>query len=320
MSPMSENQGPEDKGQKMIVTLAGNNSYLLRRRLDELIAEFVNKQGELALERIDATETDLQAILDAVQSLPFLSKRKMVVLRDLSANKPAAEAIEQIINSISNTTDAVFYEPVTDKRTTFYKILKQKTKFEEFDELAPRELPKWLVNEAKKTGAQLSLTEANYLVERLGPNQTMLASELQKLITYNPEITRENIDLLTDPTPQGRIFDLLDAAFGGDKKRALKLYEEQRAQRVEPQAILAMVAWQLQLLALVKHSGNRLAADVAREAGLNPYPVTKAKNLAAKITESELNKMVDEALDIDWRSKTTSIDLDEALKTYITTL
>ena len=30
--------------------------------------------------------------------------------------------------------------------------------------------------------------------------------------------------------------------------------------------------------------------------------------------------MVDEALDIDWRGKTTAIDLDEALKTYIVTL
>jgi hypothetical protein len=30
--------------------------------------------------------------------------------------------------------------------------------------------------------------------------------------------------------------------------------------------------------------------------------------------------MVAEAFEIDWRSKTSAIDLDEALKTYITTL
>jgi len=304
----------------MVVTLTGNNSYALRRRLNQLIGEFVAEQGELALERIEAESVDLQAILDAVQSLPFLAARKMVVVRDLSANKPAAEAIEQIISSVEDSTDLIIYEPAPDKRTSYFKVLKSKTELEEFNELDTRSLANWLADEAKKQGGQLGLADANYLVERIGANQQMLASELGKLLTYDPQVTRANIDLLTEPTPQGKIFELLDAAFGGNKKRALKLYEEQRAQRVEPQAILAMIAWQLQLLALAKYSKDKPATTVAKDAGLNPYPVTKAKNLAAKISKNELNKMVDEALDIDWRGKTTAIDLDEALKTYITTL
>ena len=304
----------------MVVTLTGNNSYALRRRLNQLIGEFVSEQGELALERIEAESVDLQAILDAVQSLPFLAARKMVVVRDLSANKPAAEAIEQIISSVEDSTDLIIYEPAPDKRTSYFKVLKSKTELEEFNELDTRSLANWLADEAKKQGGQLGLADANYLVERIGANQQMLASELGKLLTYDPQVTRANIDLLTEPTPQGKIFELLDAAFGGNKKRALKLYEEQRAQRVEPQAILAMIAWQLQLLALAKYSKDKPATTVAKDAGLNPYPVTKAKNLAAKISKNELNKMVDEALDIDWRGKTTAIDLDEALKTYITTL
>jgi len=304
----------------MVVTLTGNNSYALRRRLNQLIGEFVAEQGELALERIEAESVDLQAILDAIQSLPFLAARKMVVVRDLSANKPAAEAIEQIISSVEDSTDLIIYEPAPDKRTSYFKVLKSKTELEEFNELDTRSLANWLADEAKKQGGQLGLADANYLVERIGANQQMLASELGKLLTYDPQVTRANIDLLTEPTPQGKIFELLDAAFGGNKKRALKLYEEQRAQRVEPQAILAMIAWQLQLLALAKYSKDKPATTVAKDAGLNPYPVTKAKNLAAKISKNELNKMVDEALDIDWRGKTTAIDLDEALKTYITTL
>jgi DNA polymerase-3 subunit delta len=304
----------------MTVTLTGSNSYLLRRRLDELTSKFVAEQGELALERIEAQNIELQAITEAVQGLPFLATRKMVVVRDLSANKPAAEAIEQIISSTEETTDLIIYEPAPDKRTSYFKVLKSQTQLEEFNELDARALASWLSDEAKKQGGQLGFADANYLVERIGVNQQMLASELGKLLTYDLQVTRANIDLLTEPTPQGKIFELLDAAFGGNKKRAMKLYEEQRAQRVEPQAILAMIAWQLQLLALAKHSKNLPAATVAKDAGLNPYPVTKAKNLAAKISENELNKMVDEALDIDWRGKTTAIDLDEALKTYIVTL
>jgi DNA polymerase III delta subunit len=177
-----------------------------------------------------------------------------------------------------------------------------------------------LVEAAKKQSGQLSFGDANYLVERVGPNQSLLANELDKLLIYKPEITRQNIDLLIEPTPQSKVFDLLDAAFGGRKEQALKLYEDQRAQKVEPQAILAMIAWQLQQIAVAKMAGNRSLTEVAKNSGMKEYPLRKAKDLASKLSDKELKNMVSEALDIDWRGKTTSLDMDEALKTYIISL
>lgn len=292
---------------------------MMKKRLDELMSGFVAEHEDLALERIDGEEATANMILDAVQSLPFLASRKMVVVSNLSANKTASEQIEQIIDAAGETTDLIFYEPSTDKRTTYFKVLKSKTLLEEFNELDARGLAKWLSEEAKKEGAELSFADASYLVERAGTNQALLANELQKLITYNSKVTRVTIDLLTEKTPQSKVFDLLDAAFGGNKKRALELYAEQRAQKVEPKTIMAMIAWQLQLIALAKY-GKKDANTIAKEAGMNPYPIVKAQRLASKIDDSKLEKMVDEALEIDHKSKTRPIDLDEALKTYITTL
>jgi DNA polymerase-3 subunit delta len=304
----------------MKVTLTGSNFYMLKKRMDELVSSFVKEHGELALERIDADEAEPQAVLDAVQSLPFLASRKMVVVRGLGNNKAASGQIEQIIDSAGDSTDIIFYEPDPDKRTSYFKVLKSQTQLEEFNELDPRELTKWLVDEAKKQAASLSSADANYLVDRVGANQEQLANELDKLITYDPKISRQTIELLTEKTPQSKVFDLLDAAFGGNKKRALQLYEEQRAQKVEPQAIMAMMAWQLKLLALAKTAGDRTNQQIAKDAGLSPYPVMKAQNLARKIDNQKLAAMVSEAFEIDQKAKTKPIDLDQALKTYITTL
>jgi DNA polymerase-3 subunit delta len=186
--------------------------------------------------------------------------------------------------------------------------------------LDARGLSKWLAEEAKKQGGSLSLADANYLVERVGANQQQLANELDKLITYEPKNSRANIDLLTEKTPQSKVFDLLDAAFAGDKERALELYADQRAQKVEPQAIMAMIAWQLKLLTLAKLGANKSSQQIAQDAGLSPYPVMKAQNLARKIDDNKLREMVGEALQIDEMGKTKNINLDEALKTYIVTL
>ncbi len=303
----------------MIITLTGT-SFAIRRRLNDLTEKFVAKNGDFALEKFDAEEVEGQAVLEAVQSVPFLSPRKMVVVRNGAANKELNERVEQIISSSGKDTDLVFYEPSLDKRTSYFKVLKKQTEFENYEELDKYALAKWLASEAKNGGGELTPADASYLVERAGANQEMLKNELDKLLLYDPKITRDNIDLLVEPAPQSRVFDLLDAAFSGQKARALALYEDQRAQRVEPQAILAMLAWQLQLFTLAKLGKNRAPDQIAKDAGVSPYPLSKAAQAVKKISDEQLKRLVEGALEIDFKSKTTTYDLDEALKTYIATL
>jgi DNA polymerase III subunit delta len=301
----------------MVVSLVGNNSYALQVRLNELVDKFVLDHGELALERIDAEEKDLQYILEAVQGGGFLTTNKLIVIRGLSQNKVAAEQIEQILSSISTNNDLIIYEPVTDKRTVFYKYLKANTELEEHSDLDNLQLAGWLAEEAKKHEGTLSFADAKYLVDRLGTNQAMLASELEKLILYDKSVSRMTIDELVEPTPQSKIFELLDAVFAGNKKRALDLYADQRAQKVEPQAVLAMLAWQLQILALAKFAGNNSPNQIAKHAGMNPYPITKAMGLVSMMDSNKLKQMILDATEMDYKSKTSGLDLDEALKTYI---
>jgi DNA polymerase III delta subunit len=304
----------------MVIALAGNNSFALRNRLNELIDKFVADYGDLALERFDAEEAETQTILDALQNLPFLATRKMVVVRGLGQNKQAVEQIEQIISSVGEDTILILYEPLTDKRTVYFKTLKSKAQLEEFNDLDAQGLAKWLVEETKKRGGELSINDSSYLVERAGTSQVLLSNELDKLLIYNPKITRDSINILVDSLPQSKVFDLLDAVFSGKKKRALELYEEQRIQKVEPQAILAMIVWQLQLLAFTKYADGKSTATIAKDVGMSPYPISKAASLSHKLDEKKFKEMVDFAFEIDLKSKTTTLDLDEALKTYITTL
>jgi len=91
-------------------------------------------------------------------------------------------------------------------------------------------------------------------------------------------------------------------------------------QKVEPQEIMAMLAWQLRLITLTKLGGKRTSTEIAKDAGLNPYPVAKAQNLARNLSPSKLRTIVNQAEKIDRLSKSKPIDLDEALKSYISTI
>ena len=304
----------------MLITLTGNNHYLLKQRLDELKKTFLADNDPLSLREIDAESAELQIILEAVGSTSLFAQASMVVMRDLSLNKAASEHIEQIISSTADTTTQKKQKPKEKKRSAYFKVLKRLSQLEEYPETDSAQLTTWLITEAKKQGAKLSFSDAKTLVERAGCDQSLLANELAKLITYNSEISSRNIELLVAKTPQSKIFDLLDAAFGTNKKRALELYSQQRAQKIEPQEILAMIAWQLKLVSLAKLAGNMSASQIATDAGVSVYPINKAQNLANSIALDKLKKMVSEAYRIDKLIKTKPIEPDAALKTYIVSL
>jgi DNA polymerase-3 subunit delta len=241
-------------------------------------------------------------------------------LREPSLNKQFTDTVETALTDMVDTTDVIVVEPKIDKRSAYYKWLKKEADVREFPEKDELGLGRWLVASAKEQGGVLSPGVARMLVERVGANQQLLASELSKLLTYDPQISRATIELLVEPAPQSKIFDLLDAAFSGRPQRALALYQDQRAQKVDPSQIIAMVAWQLKVLAIVKHAGGRKAADIAREAKLSPYVVQKSEHIAEGLTMAQLKLYASELLSLDERSKRQRIDLDEALQNYLITL
>ncbi len=301
----------------MITTLTGENSLGLQTELRRLINEFVQAYGDLAVTPLDGEEVSYDRLYEALQSMPFLVDKKLAVLRTPSAQKEFAENVQDLLENVGESIDIIVVEPKLDKRSSYYKYLKAHTTFKEFHELDANGLARWVVARAKEEGGTISTADARYLVERSGINQQLLDQELQKLVIYEPAVTRQNIDLLTEPAPQSTIFQLLDAMFAGNTKQAVRLYEEQRQLKVEPQQIIAMLAWQLHILALVKSAVAQSDALVASSAKLNPYVVSKTRTIAGKLSMRDIQKLVSEVLDIDLKSKTKGLNSDEALRNLL---
>lgn len=301
----------------MIVTVTGANDHLRRHEVARIIADFERDHGAIAIERHDGEEASAERMRESVQSLPFLSARKLVVLREPSKQKAFTEDISDILTSVADSSDVIIYEPKLDKRSTYYKALKKSTDFREFAELDASGLARWIVDYVKSHQGTISSADARLLIDRIGTHQQLVRSEIDKLLAYNPDITKEGIMLLIEPMPQSTIFELLDAAFAQDSERTFRLYGEQRALKIEPQAIIAMLAWQLHIVAIVKTAGERSGEAIAREAKLSPFVVRKTQAIARHISLEQVKKYINDLLELDMRLKRTAIDADEALQLYL---
>lgn len=301
----------------MVRVITGPNEFMAKQAYSQAINDFVKANSELALERIDCTDIELDGVVLAVSNLPFLEPKKMVVLKDLGHNKELAENIEKIVNSADSANEVLIFDLNIDRRSTYYKNLLKFASVNEHKELGERQLITWAQGFAKDIGGILSNNDAYYLVGRVGQNQLRLASEIEKLVAYEPTISRQSIDDLTEPTPQSKIFDLLDSAFAGNSQKALKIYDEQRLLKVEPQQIVGLMTWQLQAVAIVKYAKDRTDKQIASDSGLSPFAIQKSRRLASQISAQKLNKMVSDLAEIDYESKSSMLDADDALSHYI---
>lgn len=300
-----------------MVTITGANDFARQQALRTLVEAFVAQHGDMAVERLDGEETTTDRLRESVESLPFLTTRKLVILRGPSKQKLFTENIGSILEAVAETTDLIIVEPKLDKRSVYYKTLRQQTDFRDFPELDGQNVAKWVTTYTKEQGRTITAADARFLVDRVGVNQRLLQSEIDKLAYISPNITRQTIEALTEPTPQSTVFELLDAAFSGNPARALELYREQRALKVEPLAIMAMLVWQMHIITVVKAAGTQGSDEIARAAKLSPFVVRKTQQITRKLTSKQIKTLVRDLLALDIRLKTTAIDTDEAVEHYL---
>jgi DNA polymerase-3 subunit delta len=301
----------------MLTTLTGDNSFALRLELRGLIKDFKAKNGDLSVEYIDGEDADFRNLEESFKSISLFSMSKMTVLRDAGKNKDFVESIDSLLEESNDDLDIVIVEPKVDKRSVFYKTLKAKTNLKEFKALDKFGLSHWLVEAASDRGGKISSHDAQYLIERVGANQELLNNELNKLLIHDPNITITSINLLTEQSPHSTVFNLLDAAFSGNKKKTLALYNEQKELKVEPQQIIALLSWQLHVVSVVIAAGDKSTQVIASESKISPYSLDNSRSIARKVSLGTIKQLIAKLLELDVLLKTKKIDADEALQLYL---
>lgn len=304
----------------MVYAIVGSNWYLVKQTLDQIVSEFEKEHGDLATERFYGPESTYEEIAGALSSVSLFMSTKMVIVYDLSANKTVAERIDELLKLASDDTRLVIVESNVDKRSSYYKQLKKLKNFKEFGEVSEDALASWAAKYVGDNKGTLSLNDARYLIQRVGANQTGMERELAKLIQYDPKISRNSINELTDQTPTGTIFNLVDTVFSGDVSGTLRMYDNQRALKVEPQAIFGMFVWQMHIVAVCLTAGNKSASQISNDTGLNSYVVGKAQTIARRMGNQKVKEFLALLRDIELTSKKQTYNFDDAIKYAITTL
>ncbi len=309
----------------MILFFYGEDTYRLWQKLKALKEKFISASlGDTNLAVLDGKTITFDEFIRQILAMPFLAKSRLVIVENIlkDGKKDILEKIPEALIKVPKSTVLVFVEEgVPDRRTAPFKKLNQPGKMEEFKLLESEPLRRWVKKEVETRGGAIDSAAISKLVEYIGNDLWRMTNEIDKLTTYNLQLTTENIELLVNSQIQANIFNLIDEAAQKNLPAATKELYKLLKTGANELYILTMIIYQYRNLLVIKDLSQRLKSNnrwtLAKKSGLHPFVVQKSIAIAAKYTLEDLKQIYAKLLDFDVRIKTGKIELRTALELLI---
>lgn len=317
-----------------VFLLYGNDEFAIARKLKDFESDFSDPTtADMNTTRLEARTTGGNDLNNAVNAMPFLAPKRLILLAYPSAKYNKPDTRKKFLEFLEKTPDSarlVLYESIEPKEAEKHWLVKwadkNKTlaKTQAFFLPKQRDMPGWIVNEAKKQGGQIEPAAAARLAEMTGVDTRQAGMEISKLLAYvnwQRPVRGSDVEAVCIVTSQQSVFDFVDALSQGNGRVAQKLLHR-LLENEDPFSLWGMVIRQFRLLIQAREilDGRGNKDDVARALEVHPYVAEKTTSQAGRFTIESLESIYRRLLSIDEKVKTSQITLDLALDTLVVEL
>lgn len=294
--------------------LYGEEKFFHTEIIQTLLQKLITPDNrEFNLESFDAKNSSVHDWLAAIKTLSFLGGTKVVVVKNLHETTLSPKESELLLGYTQDPiteTCLILTADKADRKKTIFKSL-TKIQWAVTCE-APKEsvLVPWIKKRAQSLGYTLSLDAARQMVERTGPKPGILASELEKVMTFagkKRSISEREVLAVVGDIKLQNPFALTEALKEKDAEKAFLLLHNQLDHGEEPLKILGTIVWQFRVIWEVKHYQTQKlpAFKIAQEMGAKPFLVEKALKHTQNFSRQELTQNFKNLTQADRELKTS---------------
>ncbi|MGB9919315.1 MAG: DNA polymerase III subunit delta [Moorellales bacterium] len=209
-----------------------------------------------------------------------------------------------------------------DQGGRLYRALVQAGRAVRFERLEAGELRRWAQEEASTYAKTLRPDALAYLVAVSEGDLGFLLGAVAKACLYageKPEIDLAAVQEVVSATPQGTVFNLVDAVGEGDAAKALFWLRQLLDEGEPPLRLSYLLTRQVRhlLWARVLAAEGKSSAELARELSVPGFVAEKLWRQARRLDAAWLKQALEELLAVDGRLKSTGRDpravLEEAV-------
>lgn len=296
----------------MIIILHGENSFLSRRKLNEIVAQYRVKHKSGLNFYIFESDFDFADFRSAAETISMFSEKRLIVMKNVLDG--SAEAILDYLKEkkIKDDADAVavFYETVfldgkKDDRIKW--LLEKPSMIQESKNLEGARLNSWIQSEVERRGGEITQDAGNSLAAFCGNDLWRLDNEINKLISFAPRVTKENIALLTRQNIEADVFGAVASLVSGDAKVAVEQFWRVIQKGEDSIKTFGLIVFQFRTLLKVRsaldESEQSTPDRLAKNLRLHPFVLRKTMPLAKKYTAEQLRRIYKYLLETDMALK-----------------
>ncbi len=265
------------------------------------------------------TDPAPDALIAAAETLPFMSDRRFVEVRDSAMLQPgkakeydedsAVKRLTAYLDELPDSAVIVFYvRGKADGRKKLYQALKKKAAIVSFDALDDRELAQWIARTLKKEGKKIKSAACQRLWFSAGRDLTLLHNEIGKLAAYagdRDEVTEEDVDKICVQSTEYKVYDMADTLLSGQGSKALRMLDGLLRDGEERLVLLSLLGRQCRQLryARAMAAAGSQPGEIAGKMGLPAFVVRKNLDTARAYTLTQLGQMARLCLDTEYQVK-----------------
>lgn len=258
------------------------------RQKREALQLLLHRFGDLPIRMLDATRIDLEVLINEVDTKPFFTDHYFLYLRDLECwsstqieglikflQQPLPKWVSLVFSAVSIPALAPFSQWLESRGVVLHMA-------EEKPWQKEKAMVAWVQREAVQAGKRLGWGHAQELVKRVGLDEGIVQSELQKLFLYvgeRQEVTLADIAAVCVRRGQESLWELGEALFSLQKGEAMRIAKELVEEGQSVHALLAHLRMQLRTgfhMALLFGKGGYPAVNKA-------FPFLKGNLLKEKV-------------------------------------
>lgn len=269
---------------------------------------------------------DLQQVWDAIESLPVMAQRKMIVIKDSGIFKsPKAEEKEFWEKSLPDIPDyacVVIYEADVDKRSKVYKLINKHGVVVEFAYQKTVDLVNWVERVVNSYHKKIDKHTIYYLLEHCNQGMVSVKNEIEKLVHYcedKTNIEKEDIDSICTKSTESRVFHMIDALMTNESQKAMELLEDMKVLKEPVIKILTLIARQFSGILKTKLLLNEglSTGEITSRLGISPFITKKYMTHARNFSVSYLHDVLEECLKVDTDIKSSKVHDWTALQLFV---
>jgi len=291
----------------------GTEAYLIRDYEAALMKAILPEGAEMMNHDLfEEKRATAAAIMDAAETLPFLSDKRLVTVKNSEffqkgGRKEEGERLKEFLADIPETTCLLFIEEKVEKTNGLYKAVVKHGQAIEFKKPTEKDLSVWIKKICKDHGVEMTDGVLNLFLQTVDHDMENIKGELMKLIAYKDaekEIRSEDIRAVCTVSLEARVFDLVKAVADKHPEKAVQIYRTLLSMKESPYMVLSLITRQFRFILETKllsesgHTNESIAAKLEiRDFAVKEY-LRQGKRMPAEGWKQAMRDCLQTDLDI----------------------